>query len=319
MKTRGAFIGFGTVLLVLGLTGLALLQTGVITPPSPVTGRTLELQTQEQQSSGPGPLASAGGKLPPPPPPETPSPPPEPAAPSVQPPAPRETPEAKTIPVPKVGKGVRSYPRQDQVEPPVVKEKKQVMGKQSERRIQSKQSARKGSTAGAGYKQYSTGKGAASVGKRSAGPAARGKQPTVVRFKFDPSRNRELNVARVHFGDRVVVRVRRVGQADNQVYLTFMLPDTGGSQGYRGWSAGRKTAIITPVRDHDQLTLTAEREFGPGLTEKLESREGAVLKVGARPDRNARSRGARYDRGYYEIEMRIYSANRWNLKPRSYL
>ncbi|MHC1727731.1 MAG: hypothetical protein AB9866_17305 [Syntrophobacteraceae bacterium] len=314
MKKRGAIIGFGTVLLVLGLTGLALLQTGVISPPSSSPGRTLELQTPEQQSGAPGPQASAGGKLPPPPQ-ATPSPPPEPSVSGPQSTA-QEQSAGKPVPAPKVGKGMRVYPRQDQPEPPVVKEKRQAKGKQSGRSVESRQYAGKGSKSIAGSKQYAR-KGTGSIERRTTA-AAGGRQPTVVRFKFDPARGRELNVAQVHFGDRVVVKVRRVGQAENQVYLTFTLPNTLEAAGYREYSAGTMRAVITPVRDNDQISLTAEKEFGPRLTKKLESREGAVLKVGTKPARNLRT-GSRRDRGYYEIEMKIYSENRWNIRPRSYL
>ncbi|MGC8490293.1 MAG: hypothetical protein ACP5SH_01025 [Syntrophobacteraceae bacterium] len=45
--------------------------------------------------------------------------------------------------------------------------------------------------------------------------------PVVIRFTFDPSRDRPFDVASVHLGDRVRVSVRRVGQVSRRVYFTF--------------------------------------------------------------------------------------------------
>jgi len=43
----------------------------------------------------------------------------------------------------------------------------------------------------------------------------------VIRFNFDPARDRGLNVAQVHSGDKIRVKWRRVGQVDSGVYFTF--------------------------------------------------------------------------------------------------
>ena len=53
--------------------------------------------------------------------------------------------------------------------------------------------------------------------------------------------------------------------------------------------------------------------------EKLDSKQGAVLKLSARYSAYQRSRYYPNDRGYYVIEMKIYPGNRWNIKPRSYV
>jgi hypothetical protein len=45
--------------------------------------------------------------------------------------------------------------------------------------------------------------------------------PIVIRFTFDPERNRPFDVASVHLGDRVRVKVRQVGQVSRRVYFTF--------------------------------------------------------------------------------------------------
>jgi hypothetical protein len=55
---------------------------------------------------------------------------------------------------------------------------------------------------------------------RKAQPAS-GMKPVVITFRFDPVRDRELYVARVHSGDEIKMNVRRVGMADGRVYLAY--------------------------------------------------------------------------------------------------
>jgi hypothetical protein len=51
---------------------------------------------------------------------------------------------------------------------------------------------------------------------------ARQKGPVVIRFNFDPAQGRRLDVAQVHLGDRIRVKVHRVGQVDRRVFFTFL-------------------------------------------------------------------------------------------------
>lgn len=297
MKRHGIYIGLGTVFLTLGIAGLAMVQTGVINP-GPGRAR-LELLPEakapevstapsgqpapEQSTSAPDKLAQA----------------PVQPAPGPQQPAPQPPGNEKPIPVPKVGSGNRVYPREQQVEPPVINQKTPPKAAKEKVRIaESKQNVRRESYSARPTTNLST-------------PSS--EQPVVVRFRFDPARDREVSVARVHLGDRVAVRVHRVGESDSRVYLTFNLPGNSDKWNYYGHKS-RSGAVRTPVRDDDQVTLTAEDEFGGGLTRMLDSRDGAVLKVGTK-----NSRYSRYDRSYLEVEMRIYSANRWNIKPRGLL
>lgn len=57
-----------------------------------------------------------------------------------------------------------------------------------------------------------------SVGRRFAFSPTR---PVVIRFTFNPARDRSFGVASVHLGDRVRVTVRQVGQVTRRVYFTF--------------------------------------------------------------------------------------------------
>ncbi len=150
-------------------------------------------------------------------------------------------------------------------------------------------------------------------------------QPVVIRFHFDPAVTREINVALVHFGDSISVRVRRSGQANLGLHLAFAVPDTLETDAWRGWSAGSRRAVVAPIQDVDRIALSADRGFGIALTRKLDSKEGVVLKLGADYPRSqnldtipdlSTTRGSPARSGGYEIEMRIYPGNRWNIKPR---
>jgi hypothetical protein len=153
--------------------------------------------------------------------------------------------------------------------------------------------------------------------------------PVVMRFHFDPVQKREINVAQVHLGDSISVRVQRLGQADHGLHLAFAVPDTIETPAWRGWSAGSRRAVVAPIQDVDRISLSAEGDFGAALTRQLDSKEGAVLKLGAdyprRPGgsistlREAAPRGDPSRRVGYEIEMIIYPGNRWNIKPRRVL
>ncbi len=294
MKRHGIYIGLGTVFLTFGIAGLALVQTGVINPgPGPA-----RLELLPEAKAPEAPVAPSVQPAP-----ETTKPAPDKQAQAPVQPAPgpqEQAPQAsgneKPIPVPKVGSGNRAYPKEQQVEPPVINQK--TPPKATKEKIRTAESKRRESYSA----RVTTNPGTTSS-----------EQPVVLRLRFDPARDREISVARVHLGDRVAVRVHRVGESDSRVYLTFNLPGNRDKWNHYG-RVSRSGAVRTPVRDDDQVTLTAEDEFGGGLTKMLDSRDGAVLKVGTKNSRYLRS-----DRGYLEVEMKIYSANRWNIKPRGLL
>ena len=195
MIKRGAAIGIGTVLMVIGLGGLALLQTGVINPPQSLapTGFT-EVKPPEpalENAQGPQPAPQAGE-----------------GAPTAQPPASADLKPQKPIPVPQLGGGERRYPAQDRIE------QQRSAKKESGLNDVLRHTARKAGSKSHAHKAKSR----SSV--RMAHPAF-GIKPVVITFRFDPVRDRELYVARVHTGDKIKVNVRRVGMADGRVYLTY--------------------------------------------------------------------------------------------------
>lgn len=184
---RGVIIVIGSVILVVGLTGLALLQTGVIYPKASVgpvnlpEEKTLEPPSESgQQASGPAVQ--------------------QPAAP------PRSGQELsadlgtqKPATVPQVGKGERRDQGQAQAEQP------RIPPRSAEIDRQRRQEAGKYES-----KQYANN-----------APPAQTTKPVVIRFKFDPARNRGLDVAQVHLGDKIRVKVRQVGYVGRRVYFTY--------------------------------------------------------------------------------------------------
>jgi len=281
---------------VLGLAGLGLVQTGVLFPPAP----SLSLP----QESGPAPAQAPPEQAAPP---ETVQPAPSgksgqlpPAETQKQPEAtPAEPGSGSPVAVPKVGTGERRYPKEQAALPaPERQERKSAV-----------EPSRNGAPAPRAGK---------AAPKASKDRHARG-GPVVIRLQVDPERQRgEINIARVHFGDRIVVKVRRERGAERQVYLTFGLPDLYERAGRHGRMAIPR-AVLTPVSDRDQVILNSEREFGPDLTRRLNSKGGAVLKLGTRSTRVSYSSPPRPDRGRYDIEIRIHSENRRNIMARSYL
>ncbi len=316
MKKSNAVMGAGFVLLAIGLAGLALLQTSLFyrpaseaplglsdgKPPGPSQeghGSRAALERKQVPElpdsikKAPGP-----GQVPAPQPVEGP-PAPSPAdraeaasgqvnrrpagnAVGEQEQKPGDLSTEKPIPVPQAGNGERRYPQQGQAE-------------------------RQG-TAKPGV---DTARNPSADGSKTLRPS-----PVVLRFNFDPAEKREIDVARVHLGDSISVKVRRFGQADLSIHLAFAVPDTVETGAWREWNAGPRRSVIVPIKDVDRIALTAQGDFGAALRSKLDSKEGAVLKLGADYPRGPRALVHPHGPGGYEIEMTIYPGNRWNIKPR---
>jgi len=195
---RGAVIGIGTVLLVIGLGGLALLQTGVIYPPASIGPANLsEVKPAEpapQSAQTPQPAPQAGK--------------PAPSAQGGRPSASTNAGPQKPVPFPHLGNGERRSPGQSQIE---------------QRRTALKESgvsSKRGRSAGkVERKSYARKAQSKSYGEKS--HVASAAKPVVIRFRFDPVRDREMYVARVHSVDKIRVNVQRVGAVDGRVYVTY--------------------------------------------------------------------------------------------------
>jgi hypothetical protein len=217
---RGAIIGIGTALLVIGLSGLALLQTGVIYPPESIGPVSLT----EVKPAEPAP---AGAQ-----------------APQAQVPASADLRSQKAIPAQRFGGSEHRNTAQDRLEQQRSARKGSGMSdvlrhtarkadsKSSVRKAQSKASARKADSRSFVHKAQAKSSVRKAESKshlykaksksyaRKAQPAS-GMKPVVITFRFDPVRDRELYVARVHSGDEIKMNVRRVGMADGRVYLAY--------------------------------------------------------------------------------------------------
>ena len=212
MINRGVIIGIGTVILVIGLSGLGLLQTGVI---HPTEVKLPELATS-QQSQGPvnqtapaaepAPQSGVGSGT------QTGANPAESALKGPQPPSGNLAAE-EPVPVPEAGKGERRYPKQDQF----------ARFRSSPVQIENDLSQDANTTRAPKCDEKRSQAHLKSELERYARkmPPAHGAQPVVIRFNFDPARDRGLNVAQVHSGDKIRVKWRQVGQVDRGVYFTF--------------------------------------------------------------------------------------------------
>lgn len=353
MNKRWIFIGTGTFLLVVGIAGFALLQTGVFeTLVGPGTQSRLEIPQSGTSPEVPGQAGQSRleGKIPAP-------------SPKGTPPAPQAGTQtarppdnlAAEQPMPGGGSAIRPDVQGERTEipsqiPPVLKGERRYPGQGdiSQQPPTRSRPGTGGAAAGAGvgrqaYQGYAapqnipgtrqpdTGGSAAGagVGRRAyqayATPESipETRQPVTIRFLLDSERNRDIKVARVHLGDRVVINVRRFGPAERQIYLGFDLPGRTSerSSRYYGRVVRKSGVVITPVKDSDQLTIEGGELFGAALSRKLDSKDGAVLKVGAKQPGRRDYRQGQYqgENGRCEIEVKIYSGNRWNIRPRSLL
>lgn len=298
MKKPAFTVVSGIILLGFGITGLALMHTNLIYPPSSSVSQNLPEQNLPQNSSENNQRAAVEEKLPP-------------IAETTPTPG-RQTPNydksaqngqedqvnaEKPVPVPQLGKGARRYPDQNQsVLPP----------------LSSRKSMAKKAPATPGVES----RGSRSHAKEAASPA---RQAVTMRISLDPVRNTHIRLARVHSGDRVTIRIRRIGDPRGRVYLAFNIYDDLLRRRYDfGTPSG---ALVTPVRDDDHLTLRASNQFGPELSRRLDSKDGAILELGTVYDRYRYPyfQQSAFEQGRFDIEIRIYTDNRWNIRPRSFL
>ncbi len=198
---RGAIIVLGTVILVVGITGLALLQTGVICPRPSIGPVNLTAEGTGSQGGSPsgeieGPSAALHAVPPPPQAAATPS--------VANPAAPPSQAAARPSEVSAAGGPGSQAPKSAQID----RKRRQVQVKSEHKRYAksvSKRHALKSEP-----KRYA----------RKATPAHITK-PVVIRFKFDPANDRRLDLARVHLGDKIRVKMQQVGRVDRRVYFTF--------------------------------------------------------------------------------------------------
>jgi hypothetical protein len=281
---RGVTIGIGTVLLVVGLAGLGLLQTGVIYPPS--SGESAKTLSNVPPAVSPGPQPGVKPLEPPGPARQSQgmadqsagaagssAPAPQSGSASAQGGQQSQTggPSAeKPVPIPQVGQGERRYPQSAAPPSEFAQTRPLVRPHNPAGVYEAHKSKIDKNRLRARHKTKSKHQ-AVYAGKP---PATRSSRPVVIRFKFDPARYPRLDVAQVHLGDKIRMKVRSVGQVDRRVYFTF--------------------------------------------SRNLDSPQGAILELETMYSFERavfQPRG----RGHYEIEVKIYPGNRWNIMPRSFV
>jgi hypothetical protein len=147
---------------------------------------------------------------------------------------------------------------------------------------------------------------------------APGKTVTI-RTKVNAHTATQMAMARVHAGDHVTVKIKRVGKADRQLLVGLgpfirhwmgTFPD--------GPLAGPRI-VAKPVRDLDKFTVSHDLLAMGGGRFNPDTERGAVLYIGTGaippPPHIVPYVGKRT--GYYEIEIEIRENNRWDIIPES--
>ncbi len=139
-----------------------------------------------------------------------------------------------------------------------------------------------------------------------------------VKTRIDAYSATQVPLARVHAGDQVIVKVRRVGQAHRQL-LVGLGPAVRDSMGKFADSllGGRRT-VSKRIKDQDRFMISHDLLSMGGGRFKLNTEQGAILYIGTEAFRSTyvqsdEAGGA----GYYEIELMISEHNRWDIAPES--
>lgn len=210
MAHRTAIVGVGAALLVIGLTGLGLVQTGVVLPRGPgkpVAEKSSALpaagaqqpqgalnQAQEQPGLIPKPSVSA-------------------PVPAARKSSAKSAPVRKTVPVVRhTNRAVRREAGPQTVRKSAGSARGVPPGFVS-RRVRINRDSGLGALK-ASRRHVTTGRVAVS-------PVRAPARPVEIRFTFNPARDRPFGVASVHLGDKIRVNVERIGRVNRRVYFTF--------------------------------------------------------------------------------------------------
>jgi hypothetical protein len=129
----------------------------------------------------------------------------------------------------------------------------------------------------------------------------------------------QVPVARVHAGDRVTVKIKRIGKADRQLlvglgpYIRHWMgtfPD--------GPLAGPRI-VGKRIKDRDQFIVSHDLLAMGGARFNPNTERGAILYIGtgAVPPPSHINPQAGKRTGFYEIEIEIRGNNRWDIIPES--
>lgn len=128
----------------------------------------------------------------------------------------------------------------------------------------------------------------------------------------------QVPLARVHAGDHVTVRIKRIGKAERQL-LVGLGPAVRDSMGAfpDGPLIGPRI-VAKRIKDEDRFTVTHDLLSMGGARFNLNTERGAILYLGTGSLRPPHAEPYQANRtGYYEIEIEIRENNRWALTPES--
>lgn len=128
----------------------------------------------------------------------------------------------------------------------------------------------------------------------------------------------QVPLARVHAGDQVMVRVKRIGKAERQL-LVGLGPAVRDSMGTfpDGPLIGPRI-VGKRIKDEDRFTVTHDLLSMGGARFNLNTERGAILYLGTGSLRSPYVDPYQANRtGYYEVEIEIRENNRWALIPES--
>ena len=138
-----------------------------------------------------------------------------------------------------------------------------------------------------------------------------------VRTRLDAYSATPVPLARVHAGDQVTIKVRRVGQAQRQL-LVGLGPAVRDSTGKyaQGLLGGGKT-MKKRIKDQDRFMVSFDL-LSMGGRFKLNKEHGAILYIGAEALRSSHAGPSEAEgAGHYDIELMIHQHNRWGIAPES--
>jgi hypothetical protein len=128
----------------------------------------------------------------------------------------------------------------------------------------------------------------------------------------------QVPLARVHAGDHVTIRIKRIGKADRHL-LVGLGPAVRDSMG-----AFPDGPLIGPrivgkrIKDEDRFSVTHDLLSMGGPRFNLNTERGAILYLGTGSLRPPYAESYQANRtGYYEVEIEIRENNRWALIPES--
>jgi hypothetical protein len=211
--------------------------------------------------------------------------------------------------------------RQEQARREKLEKEQQKKGGE-QRRLAAEEERRRQALPGKG--KPGKGQGKAAPGARQQGSSREQEQAVrrrtiTIRTRVSVSDATQVAIARVHAGDRVLVRVRRFDGVHYPLWAGLGPVVRKNRNEYPEAPLGIPRLLSVRIKDQDQFTISRQLNRMPPYRFNAETEGGAVLYLGTglvpRPSPVERMPGR--NRGIFEIEIDIQPQNRWHLLPES--